>query len=91
MGAICDISGGIDQFKNYGGDLKFVFKFKLMIHEIGGHTLAEGSRISVPAPRRVQIFLQVCPEVPKGVTQKKYKMAYILSPMHFLVKIKALL
>ena len=47
-----------------GGDLKFVFKFKLMIPEIGGHALAEGSRLSVPAPRKVQIFLQVCYSAP---------------------------
>ena len=36
--------------------LKFRFKFKLMIPEIGIHALAEGSRLTVPAPRRVQIF-----------------------------------
>ena len=51
----------IDQCKNSceGEGLKFVFKFRLVIPEIGGHALAEGSRLSVPAPRRVQIFFQV--------------------------------
>ena len=62
-GGLCaELLGGIDQFKNlFGGvGIKFVFKFKLIIPEIGGNTLAEGSRLSVPAPRRVQIFFQVC-------------------------------
>ena len=50
---------GLNHFKNSWGVLKFVFNFKSMIPVIGGHTLAEGSRLSVPAPRRVQIFFQV--------------------------------
>ena len=66
-GGLCAVfSGCIDQFKNLckGEGLKFVFKFKSMIPEIGGHLPAEGSGLSVPAPRRVQIFFQVCCEVP---------------------------
>ena len=53
---------GIDLLKNsiWGGGLKFVFKFKIIIPKIGGHMLAEGSRLSVPAPRRIQIFFQAC-------------------------------
>ena len=60
-GGLCAVSlGGIDQFKNLcGRGLKFVFKFELIILKIGGHVLAEGSWLSVPAPRRVQIFFQV--------------------------------
>ena len=52
----------LDQFKNLceGVGVKFVFKFESIIPEIEGHALAEGSRLSVPAPRRVQIFFQVC-------------------------------
>ena len=45
-GGICAVfSGCIDQFKNlYKGEgFKFVFKFKSIIAEIGGHLLAEGS------------------------------------------------
>ena len=47
----------IQEFMREGG-LKLVFKFELIIPEIGGHTLAEGSwlRLSVPAPRSVQLF-----------------------------------
>ena len=66
-GGLCAVFlGGIDQFKNLceGEDLKFVFKFKLMIPKIGGHALAEGFRLSFPAPRRVKIFFQVCPYWP---------------------------
>ena len=39
----------LDQFKNLceGEGLKFVFKFKLMIPEIGGHVLA-GSQFLLP-------------------------------------------
>ena len=56
----------IDECKNLCEmeGLKFVFKFKLMIPEIGGHMLAEESRLSVPAPRRIQIFFQVCSSAP---------------------------
>ena len=44
-GGLCAVFlGGVDHFKNLRG---------------GGHALAEGSRLSVPAPRRVQIFFQV--------------------------------
>ena len=43
----------------WGGGLIFVFKLKLFIPEIGGYALAEGSHLSVPAPRRAQIFFQV--------------------------------
>ena len=59
---MCSIFRGIDQSKNLceGEGLKFVFKFKSMIPEIGGHALAEESQLSVPAPRRVQIFFEVC-------------------------------
>ena len=49
------------------GGLKFVFMFKLIILEIGGHMLAEGSHLSVPAPRRVQIFFQVSITGPYGI------------------------
>ena len=58
---MCSISRGRDQFKNlckrYG--LKFVLKLKSMIPEIRGYWLAEGSGLSVSAPRKVQIFFQV--------------------------------
>ena len=59
---MCSFFRGIDQFNNLceGDGVKFVFKFESMIPEIAGHALAEGSRLSVPAPRRVQIFFQVC-------------------------------
>ena len=50
----------IQELMQGGRGLKFVFKFKLIIPEIGVHALAEGSRLSVSAPRRVEIFLQVC-------------------------------
>ena len=48
----------LDQFKNIceGEGAKFLFKFESIIPEIEGHVLAEGSGLSVPAPRRVQIF-----------------------------------
>ena len=57
---------GIYQFKNLceWGGLKFVLEFELMIPEIGGHALTEGSWLSVPAPRRAQIFFQVCLAAP---------------------------
>ena len=48
----------IDQFKNsyVGGGLEFFFKFKSIIPEIGGHALAEGSRLSVPAARKGSVL-----------------------------------
>ena len=61
-GGLCAVFlGGIDQFENLceGEGLKFVFKFRLMIHEIGGHALTEGFRLSVPDPSRVQIFFLI--------------------------------
>ena len=66
---MCSIFWGIDQFKNLckGEGLKYVFKFKSMIPEIGGHLPAEGSGLSVPAPRRVQIFFQVCLYYPTDI------------------------
>ena len=50
----------LDQFKNIceGEGAKLLFKFESMIPEIEGYARAEGSRLSVPAPRRVQIFFQ---------------------------------
>jgi len=39
-----------------GGGLEFFFKFKSIIPEIGGHALAEGSRLSVPAARKGSVF-----------------------------------
>ena len=54
---MCSIFRGYRQFQKFMGvGLKFGFKFELMIPEIGSHALAEGSRLTVPAPRRVQIF-----------------------------------
>ena len=54
---MCSIFRGYRQFQEFMGvGLKFGFKFELMIPEIGSHALAEGSRLTVPAPRRVQIF-----------------------------------
>ena len=68
---ICSIFRGyrsIQEFMWKGG-LKFVCKFELIIPEIGGHMLAEGSRLSVPAPRRVQIFFHVCLPPPLHLIQ----------------------
>ena len=67
---MCSISGGYISINSriyLGGGLKFVFKFKLVIPEIGRHVLAEseGSQLSFPAPRRVYIFFQVCWEAPE--------------------------
>ena len=42
-----------------------------MIPEIEGHALAEESRLSVPAPRRVQIFFQVCQMGPKRALRRQ--------------------
>ena len=56
----------------WGGGLKFVFKVELIIPEIWGHVLAEGSQLSVPAPRRVQIFFQVWKKVSILKLRKKY-------------------
>ena len=54
---MCSIFRGYRQFQEFMGvGLKFGFKFELMIPEISSHALAEGSRLTVPAPRRVQIF-----------------------------------
>ena len=54
---MCSIFRGYRQFQEFMGvGLKFGFKFELMIPEIGSHALAEGSRLTVPAPRRIQIF-----------------------------------
>ena len=47
-----------------GVGLKFGLKFKLIIPEIGTHTLAEGSGLTVPTPRRVQTFCKSGENIP---------------------------
>ena len=68
---MCSIFRGYRQFQEFMGvGLKFGFKFELMIPEIGSHALAEGSRLTVPAPRRVQIFCRSAPSPPLAKPKK---------------------
>ena len=59
--------GKVFKISKYPCSSSSIFMFKLIILEIGGHMLAEGSHLSVPAPRRVQIFFQVSVTGPYGI------------------------